>query len=54
MLLRQIFDAIVSKIEGQIGNISKYTGPMISMEDADKIIEWIEHHNINTDKRIAK
>lgn len=24
MLLRQIFDAIVSKIEGQIGNISKY------------------------------
>lgn len=27
---------------------------MISMEDADKIIEWIEHNNINTDKRIAK
>lgn len=54
MLLRQIFDAIVSKIEGQIGNISKYTGTMISMEDADKIIEWIEHNNINTDKRIAK
>lgn len=54
MLLRQIFDAIVSKIEGQIGNISKYTGTMISMEDADKIIEWIEHNNINTDKRLLK
>lgn len=27
---------------------------MISMADADKIIEWIKNNNINTGKRIAK
>lgn len=53
-LLRQLFDAIESKIEGKIGNIKKYAGPMISMADADKIIEWIKNNNINTGKRIAK
>lgn len=54
ILLRQLFDAIESKIEGQIGGIQKYAGTMIPMADADKIIEWIEGNSINTDKRTAK
>ena len=53
-LLRQLFDAIDSKIEKQIGDIKKYTGTMISMADADKIIEWIKDNSINIEKRITK
>lgn len=54
ILLRQIFGAIESKLEGHIGNIKKYAGTMISMADADKIIEWVKDNSVNTEKRTAK
>ena len=54
ILLRKLFDAIESKIEGQIGGIQKYVGTMISMADADNIIRWIEDNSINTDIRTTK
>ena len=54
ILLRQLFDAIVSKIERQIGDIQKYSYIMVPMADADQIIEWIKKNNINTEKKTAK
>lgn len=54
VLLEQLFNAIVSKIERQVENVQKYARTMISMVDADKIIEWVESNSINTDKQFAK
>lgn len=54
ILLGQLFDAIVSKIERQIGDIQKYSYIMVPMADADQIIEWIKNNKINIEKQTAK
>lgn len=53
-LLQQLFGAIEEKVEEQINSIHKYSGTMVSIADADQIIEWIEKKNINLDKQSAK
>lgn len=46
-LLAQLFNAIESKILVKIDDIQKYSRTMASVEDADKIIEWINANNVN-------
>lgn len=53
-LLQQLFGAIEEKVEEQINGIQKYSGTMVSIADADQIIEWIEKKNINSDKQSAR
>ena len=53
-LLWQLFDAISSKVGEQIGNIQKYSGTMIPIADANRIIEWISNNNINSEKKTPK
>lgn len=48
-LLGRLFDAIETKVEGQLGNIQRYSGIMVSMADADRILQWIDNNRINTD-----
>ena len=52
--LSQLFSAIELKIEGKIDDIHKYSGTMVSMADADKILEWINARKINTELKSMK
>jgi len=46
-LLTQLFNTIESKILAKTDDIQKYSRIMASVEDADKIIEWINANNVN-------
>ena len=53
-LLSKLFDAIEAKVEEKLGTIQKYTGTMVAIADADKILEWIISNNLNTKHMSAK
>ena len=52
--LKNLFTAIELKVESQIESVQKYSGVMVPMVDADRIIDWIAKNDINTEKKSAK
>lgn len=53
-LLSQLFDAIETKVEARLNDIHKYSRTMVSIADADIILEWINTTNVNTEHKSAK
>lgn len=53
-LLDQLYEAIAKKVENKINTVSKYYGVMVSIADAELILDWIHVNAINEDKKTAK
>ena len=53
-LLKQLFDAVKSLVEGQFLIIQKYSRAMVPIADANDILDWIEKYNINTDNQSVR
>lgn len=50
-LLEKLFDVIESRVKIRISSIQKYSKIMIPMNEADRILEWIEKNSINDIKK---